>query len=94
LDRRLQRLQVGCRQNDAFAAHRRRRIPQATFKHLSLDQKNCPLSAITSYQQGRPLRSARVGETVMTVSKGVFVPDHAGPTIRIERALRNMRGWL
>jgi hypothetical protein len=76
-----------------FAAHRRRRIPQAAFKHLPLDQKKCLLSAITSDQQGRAMRSARVGETVMTVSKGVFVPDHAGSTIRIERAL-NIRGLL
>jgi hypothetical protein len=27
----------------------------ATFKYLSLDQKKCVLSAITSYQQGRPI---------------------------------------
>jgi hypothetical protein len=54
LSRRLERLEADCRQK---AADRCQFIQQAIFKHLSLDQKKCLLTAITSYRQGRPLTS-------------------------------------
>jgi hypothetical protein len=64
MTRRLRRLEAGCRQNHQIVADRRRLIQQASFKHLSLDQKKCLRAAITSYQQGHPL----TGEEVAVVN--------------------------
>jgi hypothetical protein len=57
LSRRLERLEVGCRENDRFAADRCRPISSRAFKHLTYDQLKCLQASITSYQQGRPLTS-------------------------------------
>jgi hypothetical protein len=78
---RIERLEAGCQQNDAFAADRCRIIRQAALGHLSLDQKKSLLACLNSYRQGHPLTSEEAAAAVE-----IFKAFESAVTVECQKA--------